>query len=188
MNVSITARHMDMTPAIKDYVQSALEKIRGHFEKVIDVEVILSVEKHRHIAEFNLHANGLRINAKESSSDMYLSVDAAIQKVDRQVLKFKDRINRHKPRRDRKSREFDYAVIEVDHSSDHDADDGDSTLRHREITREQVSIKPMSIDEAALQLELLDDVFLVFSNDTTQQMNVIYGRKDGTYGLIEPQF
>lgn len=177
-----------MTPAIKDYIQSALDKVRGHFEKVIDVEVILSVERHRHIAEFNLHANGLRINAKESSPDMYLSVDAAIQKVDRQVLKFKDRINRHQPRSEREARSFDYAVIEVDHEIDQDAQDPKRIDRHREITREQISIKPMSIDEAALQLELLEDVFLVFSNDTTQQMNVIYAREDGTYGLIEPQF
>ena len=85
MNVTITGRHMETTDAIKDYIRNGLEKIKEHFDKVIDVKVTLSVEKHRHIAEINLHANGLRINAKDASTDLYASVDSAIGKIDRQV-------------------------------------------------------------------------------------------------------
>ena len=70
MNVTITGRHMDVTNGLKAHIEEGLGRVRAHFDKVIDVDAILSVERHRHIAEFNLHANGLRINAKESSSDM----------------------------------------------------------------------------------------------------------------------
>lgn len=104
MKISITGRHFDVTDAIKDYTESGLEKVRAHFDKVIDAEVILSVEKHRHIAEINLHVNGHRANAKESSDDMYVSIDSALSKIDRQVEKYKDRIQRHQPRRAREAR------------------------------------------------------------------------------------
>ena len=104
MNITVSGRHMEMTDAIRDHVHSCLDKVKQHFDKVIDVDVVLSIEKRRQLAEINLHANGLRINAKESSDDLYTSIDAAIGKVDRQVTKHKDRIRRHQPRTARELR------------------------------------------------------------------------------------
>jgi putative sigma-54 modulation protein len=95
---------MEMTQGIRDHVEQGLEKLRGRFDKVIDVDVILSVEKYRHIVEINLRANGVRINAKEASEDLYVSFDAALGKVDRQVSKHKDRVNRRQPRTVREAR------------------------------------------------------------------------------------
>lgn len=190
MRVSITGRHMEVTDAIKEYVEKGLEKVRGHFDKVIDVDVILSVEKkRRHIAEFNLHANGLRINAKESSGDMYASVDAALNKVDRQVLKHKSRIRRHQPRTAREARNYEHQVFELEPAEqDNGRDMGEAAEpRHRVLFREKVPIKPMDMYEAALQLDLIEDPFFVFSNASTMQVNVIYSRGDGSYGLIEPE-
>ena len=184
MNVSISGRRMEVTDAIRDHVDSGLLKIKQHFDRVIDVKVVLSVEKRRHLAEINLHANGLQINAKESSDDMYGSIDSALQKIERQVTKHKGRIQRHKPRAMREAREIEHQVIEIA-----GGEDGDEASRtHEVIHREKVALKSLSVTEAAFQLDLLEDSFFVFSNAETQQVNVMYSRDDGTYGLIEPQF
>lgn len=187
MKITITGRHMDMTDAIKDYVEKGLEKVRGHFDRVIDVDVVLSVEKRRHIAEINLHANGLRINAKESSEDMYVSVDTAVNKVDKQIRKHKGRIMRHQPRRAQEELMHHLQVIEVHSDEDDGGDEAESAMTHRVIFHEKIETRSMSVDEAALQLELQEDAFLVFSNVDTGQVNVICARDDGTYSLIEPQ-
>ena len=187
MNVTITGRHMEMTEALKVYIENGLGKLRAHFDKVIDVDVVLSVEKHRHIAEVNLHANGLRVHGRECSSDMYLSVDAVLQKLDKQVRKYRDRINRHQPRHARETRDYQHNVIEVV-SGTRNGDGEDSVSRHRVVERQKVVLKPMTVEEAAMQLDLVEDLFLMFSNADTQQVNVIYARDDGTYGLIERQF
>ena len=81
MRVLITGRHMEMTDALKAYIENGLQKIKTHFDKVIDVDVVLDVEKHRHIAEINLHANGVRIHSREASADMYASVDAVWSRI-----------------------------------------------------------------------------------------------------------
>ena len=193
MNITITGRHMEMTDALKAYIESALGKVESHFDKVIDADVVLDVEKHRHIAEVNLHANGVRIHSKESSSDMYASVDAAISKLERQVRKYKGRINRHKPRSAKEGLEYMHAIISVPQMEEEDAPDIDEdveeTARHEIVHHEKLPMRPMSVDEAVMQLELASDhPFLVFSNADTSQVNVLYARDDGTFGLIEPQF
>jgi putative sigma-54 modulation protein len=148
----------------------------------------MSVEKHRQISEINLHANGVRIHAKESTADMYASVDACLAKLDRQIRKFKDRINRHQPRTARELRNYHLGVIErVESEAPEDGRVPVMTAAHRLVKREKLEMKPMDVEEAVMQLDLLDDTFLVFANAVTQQVNVIYARDDGTYGLIEPQ-
>lgn len=185
MNITITGRHMEMTDALKSYVEGGLEKLRHHFDRVIDADVVLTVEKHRHIAEINLHANGIRINSKESSSDMYASVDTVMDRLNRQVRKYKTRINRHQPRAEKEARDYEHRVIEFV------SDEGEPSKEaraHQVVHHEHVALKSMTVDEAAMQLELVEEGFLVFSNADTQRVNVIHARDDGTYGLIEPQF
>jgi putative sigma-54 modulation protein len=187
MNVTITGRHMEVTEALKDHVRGGIDKVLSHFDKVIDADVVLAVEKRHHIAEVNLHANGLRIHGKEKSEDMYASVDAVIEKVERQVRKHKDRINRHQPRKSESLPDYNYAIIapaaENGQSSDVAADS-----KHEVVNREKLSMRPMSVDEALMQLELIEAKFIVFSNTETSQINVLYEREDGQYGLIEPLY
>lgn len=189
MNITITGRHMEMSEALRAYVENGLRKIKMHFDKIIDADVVLDVEKHRHIAEINLHANGVRIHSREASSDMYASVDAVMEKLEKQIRKFKDRINRHQPRHAREGRDYRHVIIAMGAEG---SDNGDTqeaeAYRHRVVLRERLPMKPMSVDEAVLQLELVDEPFVVFSNADTSQVNVLYARDDDTYGLIEPQF
>jgi putative sigma-54 modulation protein len=186
MDVTVTGRHMEMTEALKAYIENSLGKITAHFDKVIDVDVVLDVEKHRHIAEVNLHANGVRVHSKEASTDMYASVDAAMEKLDKQVRKYKERINRHQPRRMREARDYHHAIINKESGSDAPA--VGEEFAHQVVQREKLPMKPMNVDEAVMQLELVDDPFLVFSNADTSQVNVLYHRDDNSFGLIEPQF
>lgn len=183
MNISIATRHTELTPALRSHVESALGKIVGHFDKVIDADVVLSVEKRRHIAEINLHANGLRINAKDSTEDMYQSVDSVVNKIDRQVLKHRDRIKRHQPRTSREARSYNHRVLDVEAI---EPETEESRPGHRIIVHENVPIKPMSVEEATLQLDLVDDLFLVFENADTGRVNVVYKRADQKVGHIEP--
>ncbi len=183
MNISIATRHTELTPALKGHVEDSLHKIRDHFDRVIDADVVLSVEKRRHIAEINLHANGLRINAKDASDDMYSSVDAAINKIDRQVLKHRDRIKRHQPRTSREARSYSHHVLDFDGV---ETDVEESRPGNRVIVHENVPIKPMSVEEASLQLDLVEDLFLVFENADSGRVNVVYKRADLKIGHIEP--
>jgi len=192
MNVTVTGRHMEMTDALKAYIQTGLEKVESHFDNAFDADVVLDVEKHRHIAEVNLIANGVRIHSKEASSDMYASLDAALAKLEKQIRKYKDRINRHQPRSARELRDYHHAIISMgDENGEEASESSDSVISvaHRVVYREKLSMKPMSVDEATMQLELIEDQpFLVFSNADTSEVNVLYSREDGTFGLIEPKF
>lgn len=185
MRISIAGRHMEVTDALKEQVESGLDKIRSHFDKIIDANVVFEVEKHRHICEITLHANGIRIHGQESSDDMYASIDAVIEKLDKQVRKFKDRINRYQPRKAKEKLTFQHNIIAF---GEEELEEPTGDDLHRVVHREKLSMKPMNVDEATMQLELANDRFLVFSNADTQQVNVLYARHDGTYGLIEPQF
>ena len=188
MDVRIAGRHLDVTEALKDHITSGLGRFENHFDKAVDVDVILSVEKQRHIAEINLHANGLRINAKDTSSDLYLSFDSALQKIGRQVDKYRDRINRHQPRTSRESRDYTHHVLELGASESEAETSDDIEVGHTIVHREKLPMKPLSIEEACLQLDLQEDLFVVFTNAETQRVNVLYRHGDGTFGLIEPQF
>ncbi len=189
MNMTITGRHMEMTDALKAYVEGSLERVVEHFDKVIDVDVVLEVQKHRHIAEVNLHANGIRIHSRESSPDMYASVDTAMSKLDKQIRKYRDRINNHKPRRAKEKRDFEHAIIAMGESNGEEHDDQEHEAAHRVVRREKLSMKPLSLDEAVMQLELVNDPpFLVFHNADTSEVNVLCAREDGTFSLLEPKF
>jgi putative sigma-54 modulation protein len=183
---------MEMTDALKDHVEKSLQKVRDHFDRVIDANVVLSVERHRHIADVTLHANGIRIHGKESSPDMYASMDAVAAKIDKQVQKYKDRINRFQQRKVRGLGQYEHHIIEMPEgvavAPPIEEEVETAGPSHRVVHREKLAMKPMSVDEAVMQLELVHDQFLVFSNADTQRVNVIYGRDDGTFGLIEPQF
>lgn len=186
MRVTVTSRHLEMTDALRAHVDNSLAQLRNHFDKVIDVSVTLRVERYLQVAEVNLHANGLRVHATARSEDMYASIDQAVAKIDKQLLKFKHRIMRHQPRTSREERNYIHHVIEMPFNDERAEPDHGAAPEHTIVHRETLSMKPMLVDEALLQLELQEDSFLAFANAETNRVNVVYKRGDGTYGLIEP--
>jgi len=188
MQVTVAARHMDLTDGLRDHVERALDKVTSHFDRVTDADVVLTVEKNRHIAEITLKApNGLRIHSREATDDMYASVDAVVDKLDRQARRYKDRLTQFHTRVP-ETPEDDYQHDIIEFSENGGSGGGVEVQPHRVVVRKQLPMRPMSVEEAAMLLDLGDDEFLAFRNADTQRVNVLYKRHDHTFGLIEPQF
>jgi putative sigma-54 modulation protein len=178
MDMTVTGRHVDVTPAIREYAAKKLDHIGIDFPRVLSAHYILEVDKFRHIAELVLQCgNHITIEAREVSEDLYASIDRVVDKVMRQMRKYKTKMQRHRPRK--------AVAFHVDeHVVTHDLHEEDGTTRI--VHTEKFAIKPMFVDEAVLQLELSDSQFLVFLNAESEKVNVIYRRARGDFGLIEP--
>ncbi len=171
MKIKIAGRHTDASPALRDYVIEKTEALERFFDRIVSVDVVLSVEKERQIADFHAHlTNRKQINAKEESTDMYASIDKAVDRLKRQLVKFKDHLQDVK-----------------DRTGVSATDDEPAEPERRIIRSEAYFQKPMASEEAALQLDAIDKDFLVFVDAETDQIAIIYRRKDGNFGLIEPR-
>jgi putative sigma-54 modulation protein len=137
--------------------------------------VVLSLEKHRHQAEITLNTNGITVNARDVTEDMYAAIDLAVDKLERQVKKHKEKLKDHKPG----IRTARYNIVSSGPVL--------PAQGERIIKTESIFIKPMSIDEAIMQIDVINNDFLVFTNAQTQKVNVLYRRRDGYLGLIEPE-
>ena len=179
MDITVTGRHIEATPAIKDYAAKKLEHIGIDFPRILSAHFILDVEKFRHIAELVIQCgNHITIEAREISEDLYASIDTVVDKVARQMRKYKTKIQNHRPR-----------TAEAFHVDEHvlTHDLHEEQGKHRVVRTERFAIKPMFVDEAVLQMEMSDhSQFLVFLNAETQKVNVLYRRKNGDFGLIQP--
>ncbi|MFC1668460.1 ribosome hibernation-promoting factor, HPF/YfiA family [Chlamydiota bacterium] len=181
MEITVTGRHVNVTEAMKQYAQQKIEKVIRNIPKVINVHIIIDIEKFHHIAEVVILAgNNITIRAKESTEDMYSSIDILASKIERQVKKYKGKLYNHRLR-PTKEIAFTENVLS---SEEIDDDDGQPRI----MTSERFEIKPMFVDEAAMQMDLSSESFKVFLNAQSERVNVIYRRKDGNYGLIEPDF
>ena len=180
--IQITGRHMSITDAIREYAQSKVEHIHLDYPRIIEVHVILDVAKHRHFAEIVLHcANHITIEATAQTEDMYASIDEVVDKIARQMRKYKTKMLRnHRPRRTEKQH-FDEQVFHVDENYELTED---SEAKH--LHTEKTVVKELFVDEAILQLEMsANRQFIVFLNAKTDHVNILQRRRDGTYGLME---
>jgi len=172
MNIIVTGRHLEVTPAIRDYAEGKVKKFEKYISPISEAQVTLTVEKYRHKAEILLKANGVMIQAESVTEEIYSSIDEVIEKLERQIKKYKEKLTSR--RKDNRQEAIPRAPVEEEH---HDI---------RIIKRKRFAMKPMTPDEAALQMDLLDKDFFVFTNSYSGIINVIYRRKDGDFGLIEP--
>ncbi|MGC8602090.1 MAG: ribosome hibernation-promoting factor, HPF/YfiA family [Desulfomonilaceae bacterium] len=178
MQVSVTFRHMEPSEALKNYVQDRTTKLTKYIDRPLESQVTLSVQKFRQMADVVINANGLRISGQETHEDMYAAIDLVMDKMERQVKKYRERIRKHKPSQG-KELKWRREIYEPESFED----DKEPVI----VKTENYFIKPMSVDEAAMQMDLSHQDFLVFNNALTQTINVVYRRKDGNYGLIVPQ-
>ena len=187
MSLTIAGRHLDITPGLRAHVEEKLDRLSEHFEKDFRADVVLCVEKHRHIAEITVHINGMHVHGRETSEDMYSSVDNVFAKLEKQVRKYKNRISKAKSRERLPLHELEHHLLELTEPLEEEAAETEpSAASHRIIERQPMEVNPLSVDEAVLQLELRDYDFLVFSNSESGKVNVVYKRSDDRYGLIVP--
>jgi len=180
MQITTTFRHMEPSEALKSYAEEKLERVKKYIDEPIVVQVFLTVEKIRHSAEVTITAKGITIKAAEETNDMYASVDAVSDKIERQLRRFKERIKAHKPSSDTRERQVQKSIVEAQSFEE-------STTAPVVIKTKSFSMKPMSVEEAVMQMELLHKDFLVYTEASTENINVVYRRKDGNYGLIAPE-
>jgi putative sigma-54 modulation protein len=175
MQTSVTFKNLDSSETLKAYVQDKLNRFDKFLYNPAAANVVLSVEKFRHIAEINIVGDRLNINGKEETGDMYSAIDMVLDKLEKQIKKNKEK-NRER-RSGTKARTKGIVVEDAGHM------DFETT---KEIKVKNIEYKPMDVEEAVMQMDLLDDNFLVFTNARTDKVNVLYQRRDGHYGLIQP--
>ncbi len=179
MQVSVTFRHLDPSDVLRNYATERLSKLDKFLEGYIEANVVLSVEKFRHSAEVTILANGTKIVGQEETNDMYSAIDLVMDKLEKQVKRHREKIKDRKPVSSVKSRPVGLNILSYDQSQENTAP--------RIIKSERHLAKPMYLDEAVMQLDVLDNEFLIFTNAESETINVLYKRSDGDYGLIEPE-
>ncbi len=174
MSVTVTFRHVRPTDALRRYAETKTQRLQKFMRRDIEAHVVLSVDKRRHIAELVLTANGISFTATEETGDLYSAIDLAMAKVERQVAKHTTK------RKDRKHATGTTAAPAT-------AKRRAPARRGTVIETERVTVKPMSVEEGVMQMNLLKKDFLLFRNAATEVLSVVYRRRDGNYGLIEPE-
>lgn len=179
MKIVIKGKHIEVTDAIRNYLEKRLSKIERYLDHILEVIVTFSVEKNRHIVEITLQANRALIRAEEETDDMYTSIDKAVDKLERQIKKYKEKFyQKSYSNTDRKDLGYEEVTL----------GDDQPTKIAKIVKTKKFAIKPMSVEEATMQMDLLGHNFFVFANDITNKVNVVYKRRDGNFGLIEPEF
>jgi len=182
MQIVIKGKNLEVTPALRAYAEKKLSKFEKYLadEQETLAEMNMRTEKDFHIVELTIQVNGLTLRGESRTDDMYKSIDDAVDKIERQWDKFKTKIHK-RLQRTKLSELTSPAQDEVTEKSSED-------VEFRIVKTKRFAIKPMSVEEAIMQMELLGHDFFVFSNADNDQVNVVYKRRDGNYGLIEPEF
>ncbi len=175
MQTSVTFKNISPSDHLKAYVSDKLNRFDKYLYNPAEANVVLSVEKFRHIAEINIVGDRLAINGKEETEDMYSAIDMVLDKLEKQIKKNKEKI------RERRSGKHNRSLSEQDMGEL--AADEDT---QPQVVEKRIDYKPMDVEEAVMQMDLVDNSFLVFTNARTGRVNVLYRRKDGNYGLIQP--
>ena len=186
MQLNITFRHMDPIDTLKEYANEKVDRVNKYLDRAGDAHVVLSLERHLHHADITIHSGGWVLRGREKSEDMYASIDLAMDKIERQLRRYKERLKHHHGRERVHHRQdllahvkVRYDVVAVSEPEKAEAE-GPRVIRTNEFLA-----RPMGVDEAVMQMDLMNNDFLVFMNSTTNEVNVVYRRKDGHYGLIE---
>ena len=198
LNLEITGRHVKVTSALRTFTAEKLAKIRRLVDGPLEFHVILTVEKHRHAAEIVTHGRNLSLSAREITQDMYSSIGECVEKLESQARKHKEKYSARRRRAG--------SPKKADQPSRSSSDDGANATPSARKRKAQTAVsahdpdaapriirtamrrrKPMSVEEAALEVMDTDVGFVVFRNDRSQRINVLYRRKNGSFGLIDPE-
>jgi putative sigma-54 modulation protein len=187
MQVSVTFRHLEPSDSLKNFAREKVERVQKFLDQASEAQVVLSIEKHMHHAEILVHSGPFFLRGKDKSDDMYASIGLAIEKVERQIKRYKQRLRQHKPagHHNADALRVKQSIIEA----------------HAEPAAEEVPVQPpsskvletrellakrLTLDEAVTQLRLVENDFLIFTNAATNHVAVLYRRtEDGTFGLID---
>jgi len=177
MQIAVTFKNTDPSDHLKAYVQEKLNRFDKFLDNPAEANVVLWVEKFRHIAEISISGDRLNINGKEKTNDMYSAIDLVIDKLDKQIKKSKEKSRGYRNNSKSKTKT---------RSTPSPAPGDYDNLIKTDIKVNHIEYKPMDVEEAVMQMDLITNQFLVFTNARTEAVNVLYRRNDGNYGLIQP--
>lgn len=183
MKFNIRGNNLEVTPALREYAEKKLSRLERYFDTPVEAEVYVSlaVQRDEHKVEVTVPLPGLLIRAEEARDDMYASIDLVVEKLERQIRKYKTKVNR------KFRQEGSLRSQWMDTGAKNGAADREESDTPEVVRIKRFSLKPMDVEEAILQMDLLGHNFFVFSNMDTNRINVVYRRRDGRYGLIEPE-
>ncbi len=179
MRIMVRGKNIEVTDALRDYVTKRLGKLEKYFE-LDEAQVTLFVERENHVVEVTIPINGMILRGEEETGDMYSSIDLVVDKLEKQLEKYKTKLLDRRPKNQpvpSKSLPAEPIISAAE------TEEGPQIVRTKRFT-----VKPMAVDEAVMQMNLLGHSFFVFTNAETEDVNVVYRRKDGNYGLIDPYF
>lgn len=185
LHVIVQGKHMQVTPALREYAEEKLGRIVRYFDQVHAAQVVLSVERHvglgkAQVVEVTVHGDGVVLRGEEASSDMYASIDLVTEKLKKQIEKYRSKvIDRRRIAESRKKTARIAASTRALRRPD--------TVEAQVVRVKRFAMKPMTAEDAAMQMELLGHDFFVFRNAKTMEVNVVYRRAEGNYGVIEPE-
>ena len=176
MNITTTARHYQLTPALKEYAETKIQQLTKYFDNIVNAHIIFALEKYRHSVEASIHVNGKDFNSREESEDMYVSVDRVVEKLERQIQKYKGkRFGKKSPK-----------LAEIGVSLPPEDQEEEETVRENEIVPvDPIEFPFLTRSEAVEKLTLDGRGFTIFSDRETKRVSVLFKRDDGTLGLIE---
>lgn len=183
MQVAVTFRHMEPTDALKEFAAEKVEKIEKYIHTPTDAHIVLSVEKYMHQADITIRAHGFMMRGREKSEDMYASIDRAVDKIEKQVRRYKNKLSSHKPREGQAAK-VTLNYLEAQREPEPEIPQQNGGLPPQIIETKEIQAQPMTVEEALMQMDLMHNDFLVFVNAKNGGLNVLY-RRDGGYGLIE---
>jgi putative sigma-54 modulation protein len=191
-NIAVTGRNVQVTESMKDYAIEKVSKIERFIERIIDVNIIMDVQKLEHRVDLTLKFNNVKIKAQAISDNMYASIDMAVHKLEKQLLKYKARLHDHHVKNHAvdmnvnifaapsDAEEFNDEIENANHSYLHS-----SFTPAKVISQENRPLRTLTVDEAMVKIELSGDQFLVFRSEEDRKIKVIYRRSDGNFGVIE---
>lgn len=177
MDITVTFRHTEPIDSLKAYAEEKISKIDRYLDFPTEAHIVLAVEKFRHMADVTLSLNGTMIKGVEETEDMYSAIDQVMDKIEKQVKRYRSKIRTRRP--ENRKNEGSLSIEE-------DEEIINQVLEEPSIEIEKMDAKPMDPEEAAMQLTMSSQDFLIFRNSGSLEINVIYRRRDGNLGLVEP--
>jgi putative sigma-54 modulation protein len=210
MQMNITFRQFGTSDSLKEYAREKVDRVNKLLDRAGEAHVVLSLERHLHHADITIHSGSWVLRGREKSEDMYASIDLAMDKIERQLRRYKDKLKTHHGReRVHHRQDLVNQLARVRHAvfdmpGEHEefnaepetqaakpapapqATRAEAASEPRMLRTTHLTVKPMKVEEAVMQMNLMNNDFYVFHNVETNAMSVLYRRKDGQYGLIEP--
>jgi putative sigma-54 modulation protein len=208
MQMNITFRQFGASDSLKEYAREKVDRVNRLLDRAGEAHVVLSLERHLHHADITIHSGSWVLRGREKSEDMYASIDLAMDKIERQLRRYKDKLKSHHGREKVHHRQdlmnqlsrVRHAVFEM--PGDEEANPPEPQANEAQASTPQaapdqsesprmlrtthLTVKQLKVEEAVMQMNLMNNDFYVFHNVETNAMSVLYRRKDGQYGLIEP--